>query len=191
VSQLAVPEAVCDARPTPVDLESLIQANFAFVWRLLRRLGLSRSDADDAAQQVFLIAGAKLHAIRPGSERSFLYGCALHRAAKWQRAQARERRTVSLDADAPVELVCPALSAEDVLDRAKARSVLDLLLSEMPVSLRTVFVLFELEQLSTAEIAVLLDVPRGTVASRLRRARDDFEKRVRRLETAARKGDPR
>jgi RNA polymerase sigma-70 factor (ECF subfamily) len=169
-----------------VDLEALIQSHFAFIWRLLRRLGLPSSDADDAAQQVFLIAGAKLASIRPGSERAFLYGCALHRASKWQRAQARERRTLSLDADAPLDLPCPTLSAEDLLDRAKARTVLDALLAEMPVTLRSVFILFELDQLSTLEIADLLGVPRGTVASRLRRAREDFEKRVRRLEASAR-----
>jgi RNA polymerase sigma-70 factor (ECF subfamily) len=186
VSQLAVPEAAIEAASPRVDLEALIQAHFAFIWRLLRRLGLPSSDADDAAQQVFLIAGAKLASIRPGSERAFLYGCALHRASKWQRAQARERRTLSLDADAPLDLPCPTLSAEDLLDRAKARTVLDALLAEMPVTLRSVFILFELDQLSTLEIADLLGVPRGTVASRLRRAREDFEKRVRRLEASAR-----
>jgi RNA polymerase sigma-70 factor (ECF subfamily) len=150
---------------------------------LLRRLGLPQSDADDAAQQVFLIAGAKLDKIRPGSERAFLYGCALRRASKWQRGRVRARLTVSLEGDAPLELASPELSAEDLLDRAKARTLLDALLSEMPVSLQSVFVLYELEQLSTIEIADLLGLPRGTVASRLRRAREDFERRVRRLES--------
>jgi RNA polymerase sigma-70 factor (ECF subfamily) len=186
VSQLAVPEAALEAASPRVDLEALIRSHFAFVWRLLRRLGLPPSDADDAAQQVFLIAGAKLASIRPGSERAFLYGCALHGASKWQRARSRQRRTLSLDAEAPLDLPCPTLSAEDLLDRAQARTVLDALLAEMPVTLRSVFVLFELDQLSTLEIASLLGVPRGTVASRLRRAREDFEKRVRRLEASAR-----
>src|SRR6185295_15624723 len=113
------------------------------------------SDADDAAQQVFLIAGSRLNDIRPGKERAFLYGCALHRASKWQRARARERRSVSLETDEPTELAGAGLSAEELLDRAKARSVLDTLLSQMPVSLRSVFVLYEIEQLSTLEIAEL------------------------------------
>jgi RNA polymerase sigma-70 factor (ECF subfamily) len=187
VSQLAVPEAVCDAASPRVDLEQLIQSHFAFIWRLLRRLGLPRSDADDAAQQVFLIAGAKLDKIRVGSERAFLYGCALHRASKWQRTRARERRSLSLETDAPLELAGAALPLDELLDQAKARSVLDALLAEMPVSLRSVFVLYEVEQLSTLEIADLLGLPRGTVASRLRRAREDFDRRVKRLESGARR----
>lgn len=206
MSQLAVPEvcdapslAACDTRSPRAsedshrpDLAGLIQTHFAFIWRLLRRLGLPPSDADDAAQQVFLIAGAKLDAIRPGSERAFLYGCALHHASKWQRTLARQQRTISIDAEAPLDLPCPSLSPEDLLDRARARSVLDALLAEMPLALRSVFVLFELDQLGTQEIADLLGIPRGTVASRLRRAREHFEKRIRHLEASARPpGGPR
>jgi RNA polymerase sigma-70 factor (ECF subfamily) len=186
VSQLVVQEAVASVPSTRADLEQLVSCHFAFIWRLLRRLGLPPSDADDAAQQVFLIAGAKLEKIQAGRERAFLYGCALHRASKWQRGRARERRSVSLDADAPTQLPCPALSAEDQLGRSEARVLLDAILAEMPVSLRSVFVLFELEQLGSLEIAELLGLPRGTVASRLRRAREDFEKRVKRLESRTR-----
>jgi RNA polymerase sigma-70 factor (ECF subfamily) len=127
-------------------------------------------------------AGAKLANIRPGSERAFLYGCALNLANKWQRARARARRSVSLEAELPQELSSDGISPEDRLDRTRARELLDALLEAMPTSLRTVFVLFELEQLSSLQIAELLELPRGTVASRLRRAREDFEKRVQRLE---------
>jgi RNA polymerase sigma-70 factor (ECF subfamily) len=182
VPPLALPEAPPGASSCRVELEQLIQCHFAFIWRLLRRLGLPPSDADDAAQQVFLTAGAKLASIRPGSERAFLYGCALNLANKWQRARARARRSVSLEAELPQELSSDGISPEDRLDRTRARELLDALLEAMPTSLRTVFVLFELEQLSSLQIAELLELPRGTVASRLRRAREDFEKRVQRLE---------
>jgi len=46
---------------------------------------------------------------------------------------------------------------------------------------RTVFVLFELEGFTFTEIAELLEIPRGTVASRLRRARTEFVEGARRL----------
>jgi len=45
----------------------------------------------------------------------------------------------------------------------------------MEMDLRAVFVLFELEELSTAEIAATLEIPMGTVSSRLRRAREEFQ----------------
>jgi RNA polymerase sigma-70 factor (ECF subfamily) len=51
----------------------------------------------------------------------------------------------------------------------------------MPIELRVVFVLFELEEMTTAEIATLLEIPSGTVASRLRRARETFEDHVARV----------
>jgi RNA polymerase sigma-70 factor (ECF subfamily) len=60
--------------------------------------------------------------------------------------------------------------------------LLDEVLDAMTMDLRTVFVLFELEELPTAEIARLLEIPVGTAASRLRRAREEFHvlaKRVR------------
>jgi RNA polymerase sigma-70 factor (ECF subfamily) len=56
----------------------------------------------------------------------------------------------------------------------------------MPLELRAVFVLFELEQIKVAEIATMLGIPEGTAASRLRRAREHFQDAVRRLE--ARRG---
>ena len=54
----------------------------------------------------------------------------------------------------------------------------------MPLDLRAVLILFEVEELSTAEIADMLELPMGTVGSRLRRAREDFQARVKRLQVA-------
>ena len=60
--------------------------------------------------------------------------------------------------------------------------MLDGVLEQMDSDLRTVFVLYEFEDLSMAEIAEVVAIPRGTVASRLRRAREDFRERVRALQ---------
>ena len=78
------------------------------------------------------------------------------------------------------------LNGEQLLERRQARALLDRLLDEMLEELRVVFVLFELEELSIKEIAELCEIPVGTVASRLRRARDDFEQRVARAEARRR-----
>jgi RNA polymerase sigma-70 factor (ECF subfamily) len=162
--------------PAPERVAALVRAHYAFVWRLLRRLGLNEGDADDAAQHVFLAAQAKLSAIDPGRERAFLYGVALHVGARARRSLGR-RREEPLEAAGEREAREP--NAEQLIEKREARALLDRILDEMPEELRVVFVLFELEELSTPEIAEVCQVPVGTAASRLRRAREDFEARRR------------
>jgi RNA polymerase sigma-70 factor, ECF subfamily len=168
---------------SPQRVAGLVREHYAFVWRLLRRLGLSVGDADDVAQQVFLSATAKLGAVEPARERAFLYGVALNVGARARRSLGR-RREEPLEAAAEREAREP--DAEQLLERREARALLDRLLDEMPDDLRVVFVLFELEELSTPEIAELCQIPAGTAASRLRRAREDFEGRVAREEARRR-----
>ena len=74
---------------TPRDFNRLVHEHLDFVWRLLRRLGLSPSDADDATQQVFLVAARKLDDLPAGKERMFLYGTARRVAANARRARRR------------------------------------------------------------------------------------------------------
>jgi RNA polymerase sigma-70 factor, ECF subfamily len=71
----------------------------------------------------------------------------------------------------PTERPDPDPGPDELVDRDRARAALDAILAAMPLELRAVFVLYELEQLTMAEIAALLELPPGTVASRLRRAR--------------------
>jgi RNA polymerase sigma-70 factor (ECF subfamily) len=110
--------------------------------------------------------------VRPGSERAFMAATAVRVAADARKKQARLRE--ELDPVAIAASVSDAPSAEEVLDQARARGLLDVLLSRMPDEVRTVFVFFELEDMTTATIAELLGVPLGTVASRLRRGRQLF-----------------
>lgn len=168
---------------SPERVAGLVRAHYAFVWRLLRRLGLREGDADDAAQQVFLSAAARLDDVEPARERSFLYGVALNVGSRARRSQGRRR-------EEPLEMAGERAAAEpdaeQLLERRQARQLLDALLDEMPEDLRIVFVLFELEELSTPRIAELCEIPVGTAASRLRRAREDFEERVARVEARRR-----
>jgi RNA polymerase sigma-70 factor (ECF subfamily) len=159
-------------------LAALAEDHFAYVWRLLRRLGLSDADADDGAQHAFLVASRRLDDIEPGRERAFLYKAAVHTAYKQRRAELR-RREEDLD-----QIALPAADpgVEELVDRRRAREILDAIVGTMPLELRVVFVLYEIDGLRTTEIADVVGIPLGTVASRLRRARADFESRVARLE---------
>jgi RNA polymerase sigma-70 factor, ECF subfamily len=84
------------------------------------------------------------------------------------------------DSDAQMRIQV-AMQPEQLLDQKRARELLDDVLETMTPDLRMVFVLYELEELSMIEIASALEIPQGTVASRLRRARADFRERVRAL----------
>jgi RNA polymerase sigma-70 factor (ECF subfamily) len=168
-------------------LTALVRRELAFVWRLLRRLGVPESEADDAAQQVFLVASRRLGDIVDGSERAFLFGTALNVSAK---VRAARQRLPELDEELVAQQRDSTPGADDLLDRRRARELLDELLEHMSLELRVVFVLYEVEELTMAEIARVVGIPPGTVASRLRRARQDFADRVAALEAGTLRGDP-
>jgi RNA polymerase sigma-70 factor (ECF subfamily) len=153
------------------------------VWRTLRRLGVPDSDVEDASQQVFLVAHRRLADIVPESERSFLFQTALRVAADWRRAEKRRWKDAGI---ALADVPDVAANPEELVDQQRRRALLDQVVSSMPMKLRAVFVLFELEEMTLVEIATMSDTPLGTVASRLRRARQAFSKAVRRLPTASR-----
>jgi RNA polymerase sigma-70 factor, ECF subfamily len=159
-------------------VRDVVVSQFGFVWRLLRHLGVPAADVDDAAQQVFLVAAAKLGEIAPGRERSFLYGVALRTASK---ARHANRLRAARDVDG-LDLPDPASCPEQQLDSARKRALFDEALQAMDLDLRAVFVLHEIERMTMREIATTLDIPPGTVASRLRRARDEFRERVMRID---------
>jgi RNA polymerase sigma-70 factor (ECF subfamily) len=157
-------------------LRELIEGYHAFVWRLLRRMGLADADAEDATQQVFIVASRKLDTIEPGRERAFLVSAAWKELAHARRGHARRREVLTSAAiDGELDR-SPA--ADRVLDEHRARALLDEVLLELSPELRAVFVLFELEELGTKEIAAMLEIPVGTIASRLRRARAEFNERL-------------
>ncbi len=157
-------------------LARLLNDHFRMVWRALRRLGVPVHAVDDAAQEVFLVASRKLDAIEEGQERRFLYGVSLRVAANARRARAARPET-PLD-ELVVETASTSPSPETLLARKRARALLDEALERLPDDLRTAFVLFELEGCSGPEVAELCDIPLGTAASRLRRAREAFREAV-------------
>jgi RNA polymerase sigma-70 factor (ECF subfamily) len=162
-------------------LEQMFRSHHQVVWRTLRRLGNGPEAAADATQQVFLIAAERLSDIRSGSERAFLIGTAL----RVTRTLQRRARRMDLDDDMDLRAGSGA-HAEELTAQRRAVELMDRVLRELDSDLLTVFVLFELEGLSTVEIATLLGIPKGTTASRLRRAREAFRAEAARIERTVR-----
>jgi RNA polymerase sigma-70 factor (ECF subfamily) len=99
------------------------------------------------------------------------------RVAANVRRSLQRRREVSHEpqSEPPLEAAVPSEMLPDaLLERRRARALLDALLAQLPPELSRVLVLAEVEQLTTASIAELEGIPAGTAASRLRRARAGF-----------------
>ena len=165
--------------PTADLFRAIVHDHFDFIWRLLHRLGVPPADVDDAVQQVFLVAADRLDTIVKGSERAFLYGTALRVASTHRRTASRRRK--GLD-QFLWETHASALLPDEELERREAIALLDEVLSGFADEWRRVFVLCDIEGLSAREVASLESIPMGTVASRLRRARELFAERVRELQ---------
>jgi len=144
-------------------LGGLIRKQFGFVWRLSRRLGLTENEVDGAVREVFQAAAQRLGDIRSGNERAFLFSKTLHVVALVRRNRG-EQKAISDRA--------PAL--EDLDQAGQAREILGALLEQMSLELRVVFVLHEIEQFASKEIAEIIGIPLGTVTTRLAEAREDF-----------------
>jgi RNA polymerase sigma-70 factor, ECF subfamily len=169
-------------------LRALIDDHFDFIWRSLRRLGLSEHSADDATQRVFVVASRRLSSIKPGSERAFLFHTAVRVACSERRAIARRREVLS---DDPIEREDSTPPPDELLDQRRARVLLEEVLASLDLDLRVVLVLFEFEGLTVAEIAETVEIPLGTAGSRLRRAREEFSAALKRLRRVRHPGSER
>ena len=155
--------------PQQEQLKALFEAHYDVVWRVLRRSGLSPAHADDSAQQVFLVAMNRLGDLEAGKERAFLCATAVHVARRTRVGQPREVLT-----DEPPETEASDRPDESA-ERKQKLKLLEELLSQLDDDLRAVLVMQEIAGLSKRETAEALSIPEGTVASRLRRAKETFQ----------------
>jgi RNA polymerase sigma-70 factor, ECF subfamily len=164
-------------------VQELVRSDYPIVWRFLRRLGVPECDVDDAAQLVFARVLARQDIIELYRERAHLMQAAFRLSFEYRRSR---KRTMARFVESDIE----ALNARDPLpDEALAlrreREMLDSALDQVSPDRHAVLTLFELEGMTFSEIAEVLGLPRGTVASRLRRAKDLFSKAVRRIRQGA------
>ncbi len=151
----------------------LFEAEFAYVCRSLRRLGVREADMKDVAQEIFLTVHRHLDeydTARP--VRPWLFSFALRFAANYRRL-VRNHGHVP-DDDLPQEAGRGAdVEARDLVLRA---------LGALSFDFRVVIVMHDLEGFSAPEIAEQLGCKLNTVYSRIRLAREDFKSAVERLQ---------
>jgi RNA polymerase sigma-70 factor, ECF subfamily len=153
-----------------MSLEQLIQKYWSPIGLALERLGVARSDVDDVRQRVWLTLSRYMDKLQPGSERAFLFAVARREAGHTRRSYRRRAEVTRADFD---EFVSSALAGEELVHRRQLLERAQAVLQEMEHDLRVVLVLAEVDEASAREVAARLDIPIGTVKSRLRRARAD------------------
>lgn len=150
-----------EASGAPGPFADLFDRHYDSVWRYLARSS-GRTVADDLAGEVFEIALRRWAAFDPerGTERAWLFGIARNVVRSRRRFVLRSQRAVDFSAGVAMATAV-STGLDDVL----------VALRELSANEREILLLFAWEELSYEEIAALLNVPIGTVRSRLARAR--------------------
>lgn len=163
-----------DARPT---FEEVYEAHHGFVFRSALRLGVDDASVDDAVHDVFLVAHRRLDEFEGRSSmRTWLFAITLRIAQRYRRTRMRKERREDAYATANPDEVSNAYA------RTEAAQTLHRLLAILDDKKRTVFILSELEGMTAPEIAEAFDLEVPTVYSRLRAARQELERAVKREE---------
>jgi RNA polymerase sigma-70 factor, ECF subfamily len=153
-----------------------------FVWRTLHRMGVRAPHVEDVYQEVFLVVHRRLRTFTGQSAMTtWLYEICFRVAAGYRRKAHFRREELMPDWSRMESVSSEAPSPERQLATARQAKQLEQILDVIPLEYRVVFVMFEIEGLSSEQIAASLGIPVGTVYSRLHRARKHFARALSRL----------
>src|ERR1700733_12906819 len=165
--------------------EELVRRYDRNVFRIAQNITHNREDAEDVVQDVFLKAYGNLNQFQGQSKfYTWLVRIAVNEALMKLR-RIKPGRVVSLDEDVkteedslPREVADWSPNPEQQYNQAELREILTKTIQGLPTSFRTVFVLRDVEGLSTEETADALDLSIPAVKSRLLRARLQLRERL-------------
>jgi RNA polymerase sigma-70 factor (ECF subfamily) len=148
--------------------EKLFLPHLDAAYSLARWIVGGDQDAQDIVQEAYARALKGFSGFRGDNPRAWLLTIVRNSAYSWIKRHLKEEKLIPFDEQihaVPVEVVPSELSQE------KHRQLLDEALNRLPAEFREVLVLFEIERWSYKAMAAALNVPLGTVMSRLSRAR--------------------
>jgi RNA polymerase sigma-70 factor, ECF subfamily len=151
--------------------EALVLPHLDAGYNLARWLARDVNDAEDVVQEACVRALKYVGSLRDGDARGWFLTIVRHAFYDWCRRN-RPAEIVKDDGTA-IDLAAgdPAMEPERVALRSAESQLLSDAVAELPLAFREVLILRELEELSYKEIARIVDIPVGTVMSRLARAR--------------------
>lgn len=163
--------------PMRPEFRELFHAHAPFVWRVLRRHGVPEPDLEDVCQEVFVVVHRRLASFEGRSTlRTWIYEIARRSAL----AHARRRgdlRTSTTSTDTE-NLQTEAPSPEACLQRGRELSWLEAALARLHAEQREAFVLYELEELTLAEVAEAQGCAINTVHYRVNKVRETLKRQA-------------
>lgn len=148
--------------------ETAIWPHVAGVYNLARWMVRNHHDAEDIAQEALVKAFRSSHTFRGADARPWLLAIVRNSALNFLSRNARERNRPEPDL---ADLADSAPDPETLLAQDRRRGMVRSAVARLPVEFREALLLREMEGLSYKQIASVLNVPMGTVMSRLSRAR--------------------
>lgn len=174
-------------------IDEIYASHFAFVFRTARRLGVPDAALDDAVQDVFLVVHRRRDELRWSSSiETLLFGITL-RVAKDHR-RATQRRHAHLPEVARPDALDEVRDGDqtglpdDHLERRQAREILHAVLDQLDDDKRAMLISVELEQMTVPEVAQAMGVKLNTAYTKLRAARQDFDKALARYRASTAEG---
>ena len=146
-------------------------------YNLARWLTRNAADADDVVQEAYLRAFKHFGSFRGGDGRLWLLAIVRNTCYTWMQHNRSPELTIPLD-DELYEIESKDLNPEALLLQSADTQIFRQALEELPVEFREALVLRELEGLSYRQIAEVVDIPLGTVMSRLARARKRLQENL-------------
>jgi RNA polymerase sigma-70 factor, ECF subfamily len=165
--------------PLPRDFRGLFEAQGAYVWSTLRRLGVAEPDLEDVCHEVFLAIHRHWPEYDPGRPlRPWLFCFAYRKAKDYRRLSYRRHEEPSdgIDRDSS-----GGAQPDEILEREQERQLVIRALQTLDLDKRAVLILHEIDGCPIPEAASALSIPVNTAYSRLRLARNQFAKAVRQL----------
>ena len=157
-----------------------------YVWNVVCRMGVPPSDAEDVVQEVFVTVYRRLGEFEGRAQlKTWVFSIAVHLVQHYFRTHARKPGDRASAKGTEVQALVDQREdgPANQVERRERYDALDRVLGQLDEGKRLVFVLAELEQLTLVEIGEIVGANPNTVATRLRAARQAFEKALARFQT--------
>lgn len=166
--------------------DAIYESMVDYVWNVVCRMGVPQADAEDVVQEVFVTVYRRLGEFEGRAQlKTWVFTIAVHLVQHYFRTHARKPGDRASAKGTEIQALVDQQENGPVhaVERRERYNALDRVLGQLDESKRLVFVLAELEQLTMVEIGEIVGANPKTVATRLRAARQAFEKALARFQT--------